>query len=270
MKNTIFRKVREPMQSSFITIITAVAVFTAWGCSSSSAESGKAVEFAGSECKSHLYMPPSPGPALYTMEQSEPYQGLQCVSWELDETGTFSVDLINFNGACGAQYVGDYRNGDAGELNLMVNNPGCMIANCGYCVYDWSFEVEEVAATNLTINVLENACPEEKDYNVDTYTFEISEAELATGAGIACEYRDIGIFESPTCGTLHQPCNLLASDTGANDDICGVADTRCDAGYICVETEAMKQPTCVAECTEDEDCPLQPLLTCDNGRCLLK
>lgn len=237
-----------------------------WGCNASSE---KAVEFTGSECKSHLYIPAAAGTELYTMEQSEPYQGLQCISWKHDDANLFSIDLINFNGACGAQYVGDYQKGD-GELNLMVNNPGCMIANCGYCVYDWSFEVEDVQATDLTVNIAENACPEEADYKVDTYSFEISKDELEAGSGIACSYKHIGTFESPSCGTLHQPCNLLEGDTANDEDLCGVADTRCDEGYTCTETEDMTQPTCVAECVEDSDCPLQPLLRCENGLCVLK
>lgn len=238
-----------------------------WGCNSTS---GKTVEFTGSECKNHLYMPAAPASSLYTVEQSEPYQGLQCISWQLDDTNLFSIDLINFNGACGAQYVGDYKKGDSGELNLMVNNPGCMIAACGYCVYDWSFEVADVQVADLTVNIAENACPEEDDYNVDTYTFEISKSDLENGSGITCSYKYIGIFESPSCGSLHQPCNLLDSDTDSNDDLCGVADTRCDDGYACAETADMKQPTCVAECTEDADCPLQPLLSCEGGLCLLR
>lgn len=252
-----------------ITVIASMALLlpATWGCSSSS---DKTVEFTGSECKSHLYMPASTTPALYTVEQSEPYQGLQCMSWQHDDAGVFSVDLINFNGACGAEYVGDYKKGDEGELNLQVNNPGCRIASCGYCVYDWSFEIEDVAVTDLAITMVENACPEEKDYGVDEYTFNISKDALESGAGISCSYKHIGIFESPSCGTLHQPCNHLESDdTEANDDDCGVAETRCDEGYTCAENDDMKQPTCVAECTEDADCPLQPLLHCDNGLCLI-
>ena len=257
------------MQKSIFIAFIILGTSAIWGCTSSSSE--KTVEFIGSECKSHLYVPSSRAPAqLYTMEQSEPYQGLQCVSWTRDDANTFSIDLINFNGACGAQYVGDYQKGDSGELTLMVNNPGCMIASCGYCVYDWSFEVEDVTATELTINLAENACPEEEDYHVDTYTFEVSQSELEAGSGITCSYKYIDIFESPSCGAMHQPCNQLESDTEGNDEICGVAATRCNEGYTCAETADMKQPTCVAECVEDTDCPLQPLLTCDNGLCLLK
>ncbi|MBN2715250.1 MAG: hypothetical protein JXX14_05310 [Deltaproteobacteria bacterium] len=251
-------------------ILAAIVITMIWasiGCGEN--DSKMAVAFTGSDCKSHLFLPQAGPSALYTMEQSLPYQGLQCVSFKHDENNLFSIDLINFHGACGAEYVGDYTAGENGELNLLVNNPGCRIAACGYCVYDWSFEVENVETAELTINVVENPCPE-SDQSPSETSFQITKSELETGQGISCTYKDISLFETIACGTLHQPCNQLASDSSDNDPLCGVADTQCDTGYTCTQTDAMPQPICVAECTENADCPLQPLLTCDNGLCLLK
>jgi hypothetical protein len=256
------------MKSTILSVCTILVLSAIPGCNSTNTDKAS-VDFSGSDCKSHLYMPSSVGPALYTMDQSEPYQGLQCVSWQHDDDGLFSIDLINFHGACGAQYVGDYKEGDAGELNLQVNNPGCKVAACGYCVYDWSFQLENVAVADLTINVREDSCPESGD-TPTMETFEVAASDLETGEGISCTYKYMSLFENLACGTLHQPCNALESDDAANDPMCPIAESQCDDGYTCTQTNDMPIPICVAECSETADCPLNGLLTCDNGLCLLK
>lgn len=245
--------------SSLLVIVVPI-LFSGWGCTNLNN-----VSFNGSECKSEEEEK-SPTARLYTMPDSVPYQGMECVSWKTTSEGQFVIDLINFSGACGANYTGEAHYDNDGTLSLDIINPQCEIANCGWCIYDWSFELESIhVEDNLDITITEDPCPGNEGDST-TRQLQISQNDLLDG--IVCRFHHVDLFVLKGCGGLHQPCfNLEPSDS--EDSLCGVRQNQCDEGLTCVDGEHMAQPTCVQTCDQTQNCPLEPLLSCQQGKCLL-
>ena len=72
---------------------------------------------------------------------------------------------MNLEGACGAQWEGAALVNDDGSLTFRLDNPKCLVASCGWCIYDWSFEVSGVEATGaeLPVSIIVDTCPGEQD-----------------------------------------------------------------------------------------------------------
>lgn len=239
---------------------TAIAVTLLLGAcgsdddNSSSTPGNSLVSFQGSACKKE-----SGGQALTA---NEAYAGLQCIRWKPIDASTLKIELLNFEGGCGAQWKGESHVTDSG-LELRVVNPGCMLAACGSCMYDWSFDVHAAKDADLALSMVEDPCPGQQTPTTVTATLPLSttpEGELcryASHGGLGWQASSLG-----TCGQAYMPCRNP-------NDMCsqGSAADPCEAGLTCADGASSSEQVCHAPCTTDADCAPTGILTCQTGLC---
>jgi hypothetical protein len=191
-------------------------------------------------------------------------EGLRCVAWSRVGTAELKLDLYNFEGACGATWVGDSAIGADGAIGLAIDNPSCEVSKCGKCLYDWSFDIQGAipAGPSLPINITVNTC-----------TGQQAPAQIATtlGAedhGLACSFADYGgllwqASATNVCGTLGMPC--------VGSSLCGsgsfTSTGTCSGALVCDSSAATNEPRCLAACTTAQDCPRSDAWACRDGLC---
>ncbi len=204
----------------------------------------------------------------------EQYPGLTCIRWNVGDDGSLALDLLNFGASC-IDWEGraELRKPDALTLRLLEKGEDCNIPMCGSCLFDWSFQVQGIdSGHDLTLHVVVNSCPEQSD----GHTYAASLPIATRKSGILCRYDP-----SVACGSLHGPCNLAASENQDHYYPCttGVPDAgldagidagpACQSGLVCTDKTGQELSTCVPACKKDSDCPLDGLLDCQSGFCLL-
>ncbi len=252
------------MRTCLLNIIIVACIITVLiGCVDD--EKSSLVSFDGSECKHKAYRDLD-AKLSYNIKAVTPtnikYEGLQCIRWDVE---TSRIDLINFSASCGIDWEPKAVVDDSG-VTLSLVNPDCGRAECS-CFYDWSFVITEFPKlSSITTTVKEIHC----DAAGGTRGFS---AELPIGensSGILCRQAD----EEPLYnhailsgleGTLHMLCRSDVDDTLPD----------CDDGLICEEVKECSSlnPSCfnlcMAECSDDSDCPLPEVLSCQEGLCKL-
>ena len=239
-----------------MTVSILIAILGISGCPS---EESNLVSFQGSACKKDAafaeIMP------LYSTFDSDELAGLQCVAWKRADGG-MKVDLINFSGACGADWHGKAVV-DGDRVTVTVENPRCMVADCGSCIYDWSFDVDGVdPEAAITVVAEQDTCPGEQEIDRVTATIPAGAPE-----GIICNYASYGSLEwhamsTGESGMIHMPC------VGSEESEDGTAPP-CDGDMVCAENGDGNETheICLAPCTEEADCPHPDLLSCQEGLC---
>lgn len=217
------------------------------------ASNGTLAAFHTSECKKEN---------ASALTATEAYAGLQCIRWQPGDGGTLQVELVNFDGACGAQWKGSASSSDAG-LTLRATNPGCMLAACGSCIYDWTFDVKLEASVDLSVSVVTDPCPGEQTPETDSATLPLA----TTPAGELCRYADFGALgwqaaSLGTCGVAYMPCR-------SGNGMCslGSGQSPCDTGLECATGANAADEICHAVCTDDTQCAPAGILTCQSGLC---
>lgn len=214
--------------------------------------------------------------ALVSTDYNAETTGLKCIAWEVLEANRVKVDLINWESACGPKFVGYASLKDIGALNLLLSNPGCLIARCGSCIYDWSFEVQGIDATKpLPLGVAIDVCPgddaaEKQGASYPIVSQQVSLPIDARVSGILCNYADFGALgwqaqALSECGTYAMPCN------DAPNSMCstgiGSAQPSCQGDLVCSNNGNPEQRICAKPCANDTDCGSLGVLTCDGGLC---
>jgi len=231
--------------------------------------------FVGGACKKEAPTSPSMQSAQYSRAEigsvsqgldvtalAGETEGLKCVAWETTAPDTLSVALINFDGACGAQWTGSAK-GDAHGLTLGLTNPQCMIAACGICIYDWTFELRLAKPTApLPVTVQIDTCPGTQPVASQTLTVPAD----TTPKGIVCKYASFDALgwqamALGTCGAVGMPCN------GAGGMCPASATSPCNAGLTCTDGEAAGKTICAKSCTVEADCGTSGAQTCTGGLC---
>jgi hypothetical protein len=201
--------------------------------------------------------------SLLVIDNEAGLEGLRCVAWQRTSTGV-RLDLYNFDGACGATWTGDGALAADGTLDLHVDNPSCIIAKCGSCLYDWSFTLNTPlpsgAAVPLVVSV--DACAATQAATFVSSTLGPAES------GITCTLADYGALNSQadaagTCGQAGMPC--VGSLLCGSGSFASTGD--CDDGLVCDSSAAPNEPVCLVPCTTDADCPRQDVYTCTTGLC---
>jgi len=190
------------------------------------------------------------------------YDGLQCIAWQKLEPGVFRFDLGNFHESCGVDWQkGSVNIAKDGTITLHAINSGCQVARCGWCIYDWSFDVRGVpenSDAHLAIGVVDddgNRCQSGvMPYDVTIPTHDADQ-------GIVCRpaFRsavDWQVRARGTNGQLNMPC-------GSPDQ------TACTADLSCGPLASQDDLRCLARCSTDSDCPLPGVLACQEGTCRL-
>ncbi|MBE7485891.1 MAG: hypothetical protein HS104_38705 [Polyangiaceae bacterium] len=241
---------------SALTLTLSFCLVAACGSddSSSSSSGGSLVSFKGSACKKEG------NSSALTAEEA--YAGLQCVRWKSVDADTVKIDLLNFEGACGAEWKGQAKEVDGG-LELRLANPGCLLAACGVCIYDWSFEVKAKGGADLPVNIVTDPCPGEQTPETLAATVPLGSA----AEGELCRYADHGALgwqasSLGTCGKAYMPCR-----TGS--DMCAGSggEPECEAGLTCADGASAGEKICHATCTGDGDCAPTGTMKCDGGLC---
>lgn len=228
------------------------------GCGSESSgqpgpSGGALVGFTGSACKKER--------AAQALTAAEARAGLQCVRWAPSEGG-LEITLLNFDGACGAEWEGRATTTGAG-LELRAVNPGCLLAACGSCIYDWTFVVQPPAASALALTIVRDPCPGQQPPETDEVTLPLASAP----SGELCRYAEAGAlaWQAMALGTCGQP--LMPCRTGGGMCDLGDAGAPCEAGLTCAPGASEAAAICHPTCSADADCALPGLLSCQAGLC---
>jgi hypothetical protein len=257
----------KPGINSAVFVVIAIGLFAiSYGCSSSSTD--PLTSFSASACKKEngqslkagvygsVHQPLTTDTAVY--------DGLTCISW--DATGTtLKTDLINFSGGCSIEWQGSAETSAGNSLTLHANHepkvPGdentCMYAACGWCIYDWAYEVKGLDLSKDSPAEIVSGLPCDKS-NVEIYNYTFPLASAKTG--VVCDYMDPNVLAwismGSGAGKLHMPCRDVSSAQG-----------HCNTGLAC--TKMTSNSICLKTCAQDSDCPLPDLLKCTDGLCRL-
>jgi hypothetical protein len=191
--------------------------------------------------------------------------GLKCFAWERTDENRLKIDLYNFEAACGAEWTANAVVDPNTGLNLTVSNPECLIARCGQCLYDWSFDVSGIDSKEaLSIHLAIDTCPGKQD--LKTYSTQLPIHERSSG--ILCnyaEYNALGMQSAALgeCGTLGMPCQGTAkcSDTPASTEM------TCQNDLVCTTNGNKNELICAKSCHEDKNCGTLGVQTCSDGLC---
>jgi hypothetical protein len=131
-----------------------------------------------------------------------------------------------------------------------------MYAACGWCIYDWAYEVKGLDLSKDAPAEVISGPPCDKTPDVYNYTLPLA----SKSSGIVCDYIEAGVLSWTSMdgrmGRLHMPCREQTASYGPCDD--GLTCTNMPTNSICLKT-----------CTQDSDCPLSTLLKCTDGLCRL-
>lgn len=246
--------------------LLVLAAIAACGGSGTDAPRSPVISFSSSACKKEAAakMAALRTFDLMAIEDEAGLDGLRCVAWKRVGASEMKLDLFNFDGACGATWLGDAAVAADGTLELHIDNPSCVVAKCGSCLYDWSFDVAGVPSDQpTTLAIAMNACPDTQAPVVTTVTLG------AEAQGIVCGFAYYGALQAEavdlgTCGQIGMPC------TGAY--LCGTGSPSttgtCAAGLACGDDgRSATELLCLVPCTTAADCPRTDVWSCQSGLC---
>lgn len=206
----------------------------------------------------------TPGEAAQALAAEDVYAGLKCVRWATIDGG-FRVSLLNFEGACGAKWQGKVTEVGA-ALELQMVNPECQIAACGWCIYDFSFDVRMTAgASGNDFSLVMDPCPGQQTPTTQAVHLPLG----AEASGELCRYANADALgwqaESlGTCGRAYMACRGQSASgmCPAND-----GGAPCDSGLTCADGASATGRVCHATCKVDGDCVPASAMKCDAGLC---
>ena len=245
----------------FASPMVTVLLLLVGGCGADDqADQTATVKFESSSCKSRA---PAAGAALTaTLPDNAAHAGLSCASWETGPNTT-TFRLSNVEGACGAGYQGRAFVDDGGKaITLSLTNPSGAVAACGWCLYDFAFEVRGVAAgASLAVTVERSNSAVRGAEGSSRFTL----AAAGRTQGVTCRYGNRFAMadhgrKTGTGGTRNMPCDLV-----------GMPDVAaCATGLTCLPVDtAGEHRICLAGCSTASDCGDGQLYTCAAGACRL-
>jgi hypothetical protein len=259
----------------YLASIATLTCLTSLACSGTETQnpasntSGPLVSFGNSGCKKEILANASRSTQAIVSEDAgvisygEEVAGLKCFAWQVTGADRVKVSLINFEEACGAQWQGNAAIEPTGKLDLSLVNPQCLIALCGWCIYDWSFEVKGVNVNqNQTVTATIDTCPGQQE--IKTTNVELPLGEQSSG--ILCRYANYNAIgwqamALGTCGAVGMPCN--------GTSMCNSTDTAtsCQGDLQCTDNGDASQMICAKSCTLDSDCGTTAVQSCQSGLC---
>ncbi|HET7538780.1 MAG TPA: hypothetical protein VFK05_02880 [Polyangiaceae bacterium] len=229
------------------------------------------VSFHASDCKKELTVgskslpAPDSGPLRNVTSKQvsfdSSYDGLQCISWQKLEGGAVRFDLGNFHEGCGVDWQGSASITADGKVALNAINAECAVARCGWCMYDWGFDVRGVPEgkdATLQVTVVDDAgehCPNA------TAPYEITLPTSSAAQGLLCR----PAFRS----AVEWQANALGTNGGLNMPCDPATASSCSAELSCGPLASTDDLRCLARCSADSDCPLPEVLSCIEGTCRL-
>jgi hypothetical protein len=211
--------------------------------------------FTASACKSR-----APAPGQQALVRETDAEGLQCVEWSHDASGSLTLRLLNFPEPCADAYLGTSNLTKDGTLELSVYKDSCEVFRCGTCVFDFDFELSGInTGQPLTLRTGSAICQSEPTTWDDPIALAVDQRE----GGVMCRYLERSAVEQyargrGTCGERNMPCG----------DCAGTDAATCAAGLTC-SVVGTSDSRCLAACTTDDDCA-GGLMTCQDGLCQSK
>lgn len=208
--------------------------------------------------------------ALVSTDYSAETTGLKCFAWEVVSDNRLKIDLYNFEGACGADWKGKAAIEGDGGLKLSLVNPDCMIALCGTCMYDWSFDVVGVETSkDVALSLSIDTCPSGA-VSTPIKNFSVTLPTAAKASGILCNYADFGglawqAMALSQCATVGMPCNNVTNGMCPSTPVS--TEMTCQGDLICTDNGTAEQRICAKPCAADTDCGSLGILTCKEGLC---
>lgn len=209
-------------------------------------------DFSSSACKSR-----EGDPSQQALVLESDAEGLQCVEWAQDASGSLDVRLLNFPEPCGEDYLGTAKTVADGSLELVVHKSTCDVFRCGTCLFDFAYTLAGIDTSQpLSIHLGSATCASEPTTFTDEVTLPVDEHET----GVVCRYVTRNYIEQygdgrNRCGERNMPC-------GTCD---GRDTTTCATGLTCAEV-ASDDTRCLESCSTSDDCA-GGLTTCDDGLC---
>lgn len=246
------------LRSLFLLCLGAVAACT--GTDVGNPPRGGLADFETPGCKhgdEAKALPPSVrGLAL----NDSAYAGLTCFVWQRSGED-LRIEVTNYAAGCGsdAGWKPSSRLRADGALELVLDNPTCLSAKCGWCLYDLGFEVRDVGVMSqaLEVHVLGDTCSDERSDLAATLAIDDA------ASGVVCSYANKWALDWHACEL---------ESTGQERMPCGVCrepgSTTCAAGLTCTEVEP-EHSLCLASCSSDADCAPRDVLRCEDGVCRL-
>lgn len=231
---------------------------TTTGGGGAAATGATLASFDKSACKKEAQTKAGPSPLG---AEPEAYAGLQCVRWNAIDGG-FQVFLRNFDGPCGAEWDGAVK-ALASATELRVANPKCMIASCGSCIYDFTFDVKMTPAQGGdAFELVMDPCPGQQDATTVKITLPLA----TQPSGEICRYANYGALgweamALGTCGKAYMPCRGEAMGMCQAED----GGAPCDEGLACEAAATAEARVCQQACTKDLEC--LATMTCQGGFC---
>ena len=243
----------------------ALAALALSACADTGTETDNPVlEFESSECNapaSDYYASQSPVARSSAALSFDPalYNGLYCYAWEAHDDGVVTLDVLNYNGGCGAQYALADTRVERGSIQLGIINPTCTWASCdATCLFDFSYELAGVdTSARAELQLRRVACDDSSEERREPRVILPLDEQRE---GVLCRQVTYGAG-APTCGLAHTP------PCGA--DYFGTCADGCGEGLACVEDALGDEDLCFTACEADEDCPLD-IEACEDGACRLR
>lgn len=202
---------------------------------------------------------------MQALRSSESYDGFECLRWQRDGEHLL-FDAYNFEGGCHVNWRGDAERTGQGKLQLVLSNPSCILAGCGSCLYDASFDID-LATTPLDdsakVPLIQAPCEGDRS-TVGSWQLQAGDDD-----GISCKYArglDWHASRLNDCGKMNMPCRgngLCGSRPG------GPAPEPCDEGLTCTPVGDAGS-MCLKNCASSDECPLSDVLECRDDVCQLK
>jgi hypothetical protein len=233
-------------------------------CTSAGTETDNpVVDFNATDCKGGEELSLAPAVARTRAALDMPandYEGLHCYAWQINDGGTITIDVINYGSGCGIEWSLADSVLDAEHVELGIRNAACIVAGCGSCTYDLSFEVKGVALdAPVEVQVREAGCDGADDHVLRAVELPIDRER----EGMLCRQTSGGF--PPECGGPRRPpCDNVVPYDGV-----GTCSDGCVEGLVCVERALDDRDLCFTPCEEDADCPLD-IESCQDGACRLR
>ncbi len=208
--------------------------------------------------------------ALVSTDYGTETAGMKCFAWEVVDGDRLKIDLMNFDGSCGAEWTAQAAIASDGGLQLSMVNPDCRIALCGTCMYDWSFEVGGVdVKKDVAVTLSIDTCPGGEPVNMPVRSVSATLPTAAQKSGILCNYADfVGLgwqaMALNQCGTEAMPCagtNMCSSGSTTT------TDPTCQGELVCTDNGNADQRICAKACAAEADCGTLGTLSCQEGLC---
>lgn len=233
-------------------------------CTNGTETDNPVIDFEASECKggSALSLSPAVARTQAALQMpAEQYANLFCYAWQVNDGGTVTIDVINYSGGCGVTWSLSEARVDGDRVELGIANASCVVAGCGSCRYDLSFEVAGVMLdAPAQVQVVEQGCNGAPDDASERVELPIDREPQGT----LCSLLSGGFV--PECGGLRErPC--MPDDVLDQPGTCAAG--LCDEGFACAERAYLDQDVCFTACADDGDCPLA-IESCQEGACRLR